>query len=90
MEQVPESTFMDLQVELTWPGKQTVVGYTRELSDFGVIVACRFDPAQPPQGTILDARLTADIEGDDAPVIKTRVKETTPEGMELEFVLDDE
>lgn len=67
-----ERIFAALEVKVTWPGRETLLGFTVDLSDGGVLIHVDFNP-QPPRGTVMELQLNRLINGDDPPLLRARV-----------------
>lgn len=75
-----------LEVEVTWEGRGTATGLTRDLSDGGVRLDRPFNPP-PAVGTVLQVRLAGPTgDGQEPPTLRARVAWVSPDGMGLQFV----
>ena len=77
-----------LQVRVTRPDRETIVGTTRDFSDGGAFIHADFVPP-PAVGDEMLLQLDGLINGDAAPVLKARVVRVTAEGAAFQFVKDD-
>jgi hypothetical protein len=74
-----------LEIKVTWPGKETHIGSTRDFSDGGTFILVNFDP-KPPTDMEMLLQLNSLAGGIVAPVLRARVVRTTAEGIAFEFI----
>jgi hypothetical protein len=76
-----------LDIKVTWPGKATVIGKTRDFSDGGTFICVEFEPHPPAETTML-LQVDSLVNGHEAPVLKARVVRVSSEGIAFEFIRD--
>jgi hypothetical protein len=74
-----------LEIKVTWPGKGTMIGRTKDFSDGGTFVCVKFDP-QPPKATEMLLQLNSLVNSQEAPILKARVVRSDLEGIAFEFL----
>ena len=78
-----------LQVRVSRPDQETIVGNTRDFSDGGAFIQAEFVPP-PVVGDEMLLQLTSMVNGQPAPALKGRVVRVTAEGVAFQFIKDDE
>jgi hypothetical protein len=76
-----------LEIRVTWPGKETLVGVTRDFSDGGTYIRVQFEP-QPAAETEMLLQLNAPVNEQAAPFLKARVVRSDVEGIAFRFMRD--
>jgi hypothetical protein len=76
-----------LEIKVTWPGKGTIIGRTKDFSDGGTFVCVAFE-AQPPKETEMLLQLNALVHDQEAPILRARVVRSDREGIAFEFISD--
>jgi len=77
-----------LQVRVTRPDRETIVGTTRDFSDGGAFIQADFIPP-PVAGDEMLLQLDSLVDGKAAPALKARVVRVTAEGVAFRFIKDD-
>jgi hypothetical protein len=77
----------NLEIRVTWPGKGTIIGKTKDFSDGGTFVCVQF-VAQPPAETEMLLQLNSLVNGREAPILQARVVRSDAEGIAFEFISD--
>lgn len=77
-----------LQVRVTRPDRETIVGTTRDFSNGGAFIHADFVPS-PAAGDEMLLQLTSPVNGQPAPVLKGRVVRVAAEGIAFEFIKDE-
>jgi hypothetical protein len=77
-----------LEIRVTWPGRETLVGMTRDFSDGGTFIRVQFKP-QPAAETEMLLQLNAPVNGQEAPLLKARVVRSDVEGIAFQFMRDE-
>lgn len=76
---------LPLEIRVTWPGMGEQIGVAKDFSDGGAFLMVAFEQ-EPPPDTVMDLQLTAQVMGQDAPVLRGRVVRTAPGGIAFEFI----
>lgn len=74
-----------LEIKVTWPGKGTLTGNTRDFSDGGTFIKINFNP-EPPLNTEMMLQLNSMVGDSEAPILVARVVRVTDEGTAFEFI----
>jgi hypothetical protein len=77
----------NLEIKVTWPGKGSSIGKTKDFSDGGTFVCVQF-VSQPPGETEMLLQLNSLVNGREAPILRARVVRSNAEGIAFEFISD--